>query len=128
MRWELDHLQWPIESGSQYIETIGVGGIESELEEREDEDVQHVESLACMDMWRVAIDWNGRVRCARRQDAWEAVHAERERKKEKSCDTWHVLIGCLDFYLLNNLDSIILMQIFFFIFFIPKFMIFFLYK
>jgi len=44
------------------------------------------------------------------------IHAERERKKEKSFDTY-VLIDCLDFYLLNNLDSIISMQIFYFIFF-----------
>jgi len=44
------------------------------------------------------------------------IHAERERKKGKSCDTWHVLIDCLDFYLLNNLDSIISMQIIFFLF------------
>jgi len=43
------------------------------------------------------------------------IHAERERKKGKSCDTLHVLIGCLDFYL-NNLDSIISMQIFYFLF------------
>jgi len=55
VRASLDHLQWPIESEFQYIETIGVGGIESELEEREDEEVQHVESLARMDTRHVLI-------------------------------------------------------------------------
>jgi len=61
---------------------------------------------------------------ARADRARGKLLARREKeKKGKCCDTWHVLIGCLDFYLLNNLDSIISMQILFY--FIPKFVIFF---
>ena len=37
--------------------------------------------------------------------------------REKKADTWRVLIGCLDFYLLNYLDSIISLQIIFLFFY-----------
>jgi hypothetical protein len=47
-------------------------------------------------------------------------NAEREREMDKSCDTWLATIGCLDFYHLNNLDSIISLQIIFLIFFYTK--------
>jgi hypothetical protein len=39
-----------------------------------------------------------------------------ERESDKNNDTWLATIGCLDFYLLNNLDSIISLQIILFFF------------
>jgi len=92
----------------------------NELEERDDEASQRVETLHREATWRDAICQTRRVRCTRRQDAWTAGDTERERDMDKSCDMWQISIGCLNFYLLNNLNSIISLQIIFNFFFFTK--------
>jgi len=51
--------------------------------------------------------------CATRADRHEcdAGEAEREDSLLIMGDTWQILIGCLDFYHLNNFNSIISLEI-----------------
>ena len=51
--------------------------------------------------------------CATRADrrAWGAGEAEREDSLRIMDDTWLILIGCLDFYHLNNFNSYISLEI-----------------
>jgi len=64
--------------------------------------------------------------CATRADRgkWACRRMREKMLCEKVGDTWLILIGCLYFFHLNNLNSIISLQINFY--FLTKFMIFFL--
>ena len=79
-------------------------------------------------MWRFFIcpphEWDAR---ADRGACGKLLRGERKWKK-LSFNTWQILIGSLDFTHFNNLNSIISLQIIYFILFLPKFMIFFVYK
>jgi len=65
----------------------------------------------------VRICWNWRVQYTRRQGAWSVKTRREKLQRKKRWNTWCVITGCLNFYLLNNLDSIISLQIIIIIFF-----------
>ena len=59
-----------------------------------------------------ASDWPRPGACATRADSASEIQ---ERRREKSLeimdDMWQILIGCLNFYHLNNFNSIISLEI-----------------
>jgi len=77
-----------------------------------------------------AKDWPSmaRVQHASTGASVAAGEAEREDSLWIMGDTWLILIGCLDFYHLNNFNSIISLEIIFYFYFFTKVHIFFLYK
>jgi len=101
--------------------------LRDDVQERSVEHIQHVETVCQKDTQRAFVGKTWRVCNTRRQARVVLQEVEREDALWISGDTWLILIGCLDFYHLNNFNSIISLEIIFY-FFLPKFMIFFLYK
>jgi len=96
----------------------------SDVEERGVEWIQHCLMVCDRDTWQRAIGQAWCVCNTRRQRECDAGEAEREDSLGIMDDTWPILIGCLNFYHLNNFNSIISLEIIIIIF-LPKFMIFF---
>ena len=88
----------------------------SDVEERGVEWIQHCLMVCDRDTWQRAIGQAWRVCNTPRQRECDAGEAERKDSLGIMDDTWPILIGCLNFYHLNNFNSIISLEINFFFF------------
>jgi hypothetical protein len=119
-----NHLQWMLKMGVECSKLLERGYwkcVLNDVEERGIEKIQH--------SWILHGGTRGAFLCAAFSACTTSADRTRllaeNREREADADMWRSVIGCLDFYHINTLNSIISLQIFFYI---PKFMIIFVFK